>query len=581
MKKYNVNFINQNISVKANEGTTLAKVCDKAGLSLDLVCGGKGTCGKCKVVIEINNEKSIVLACQTKIFSDLSVYLTESDYKKNAGILKTSTDEGYMFNPSLKKIYKDKEAIKNECEDEFLRNCQIDVLRTFSELINQGNCKGITYIVCENEIIDVQLNDTTSFLYGSAVDMGTTTVVLYVYDLNTGELINAYSDLNKQISAGADVISRINYAGGQAGLNELNGKIMLTLNNLVQRAEIEIPYLKENLYNITLCGNSTMQHLFLGLRPNSLGISPFACITRDYVEVFGRDIDLKCPDRCKTVFLPLLGGFVGADTTAVLLTIDDDNKERLIIDLGTNGEIAAGSANGYYVASTACGPALEGGSIECGMRGTDGAIEHIKIENNQVLLKVIGNTEPSGICGSGIIDIVSELLKHDIIDKTGRMMSNDEYKQMKPYSKLNERLVEINNINSFVLYEGNNETVYINQKDIRQVQLAKSSIYSGCMAILNARGKSIDIIDEIIVAGAFGSFMDVYNAIYIGLLPNAFNKIKFIGNGAGKGAAMFLLDRNMREKCDKIVGNSIHYELANDENFAEGYIMNMNFMDFQ
>lgn len=579
MKKYNVEFINQNISVKANEGTTLAKVCDEAGFSLDLVCGGKGTCGKCKILIEINNEKSVVLACRTKICGDLSVYLTEDDYKRTANILKTATDEGCTFNTSLKKIYKDKKTIKNECRDEFLRDCHIDVLRTFSELINRENCKGITFIIYENEIIDVQPNDTTNFLYGAAVDIGTTTSVLYVYDMNTGSLINAYADLNKQISAGADVISRINYAASQAGLNELNGRIMLTLNNLVQRAEFEIPNLKENLYNITLCGNSTMQHLFLGLRPDSLGISPFACITTDYVEVYGRDIDLKCPDRCKIIFLPLLGGFVGADTTAVLLTIDDDNKERLIIDLGTNGEIAAGSANKYYVASTACGPAFEGGSIECGMIGTDGAVEHVRIENNQVLLEVIGDTEPAGICGSGIVDAVYELLKNNIIDKTGRMLSNDEYKQLKPYSTLSERLVEINNINSFVLYEGNNKAVYINQKDIRQVQLAKSSIYSGCMAILNAYGKSIECLDEIIAAGAFGSSMNVHNAMYIGLLPKALNKIKFIGNGAGKGASMFLLDRGMREKCNKIVDNSAHYELADDENFKEGYINNINFMD--
>jgi len=581
MKKYNVRFVNQNISVKADEGTTLAKVCDESGLLPDLVCGGKGTCGKCKVLIEINNEKSSVLACQTKISSDLSVYLTEDDYKRNSVILKTAADEGCIFNPSLKKIYKDKKTIKNECRDEFLRNCRIDVLRTFSELINQDNCEGITFIVCDDEIIDVQLNDTASCLYGAAVDIGTTTSVLYVYDLNTGNLINTYSDLNRQISAGADVISRINYAGSRTGLNELTGKIMLTLNNMVQRAEIEIPNLTENLYNITLCGNSTMQHLFFGFRPDSLGTSPFTCITKDYVEVFGRDMDFKCPDRCKIIFLPLLGGFVGSDTTAVLLTIDGDNKERLIIDLGTNGEIAAGNINRYYVASTACGPALEGGSMECGMRGTDGAIEHVRIENNQVILNVIGNKNPAGICGSGIIDTIAELLRNNVIDNTGRMLSSDEYKQMKPYSKLSERLVEINSINSFILYEGNNKTVYINQKDIRQIQLAKSSIYSGCMTILNAYGKSIDSIDEIIVSGAFGSFMDVCNAIYIGLLPNAVDKIKSIGNGAGKGAAMFLLDRSMREKCNKIADNSIHYELANDEDFEEGYINNMNFIDLQ
>lgn len=577
MKKYNVNFINQNVSVTAIEGTTLSKVCDEAGLSLDLVCSGKGTCGKCKVEIELSGERKVVLACQTKISDDLIVYLSVNNYKKNTNILESVADDGYIFNPSLKKIYKDKKTIINECTGEFLRNCSLNVLRTFSDLINQIECNGITFVIYESEIIDVQMNDTTNFLYGAAVDIGTTSVVLYVYDLNTGNFINAYSDLNRQIFVGADVISRINYAERKKGLDDLNGKIILTLNNLVQRAEFEIPKLKENLYNIALCGNSAMQHLFLGLRPDSLGTNPFTSITKDFVECLGKEINLKCNEKSKVIFLPLLGGFVGADTTAVLLTIDDDDKNRLIIDLGTNGEIAVGNVNNYYVASTACGPALEGGSIDCGMRGTEGAVEKVKIENNEVILNVIGNTEPSGICGSGIIDVVAELLRNKIIDNTGKMLSSDEYEQMRPYSQLSKRLIEINGINSFILYEKNSKIIYINQKDIRQIQLAKSSIYSGCMALLNAYGRSVHNMDEIIVAGAFGNYIDVNNAVYIGLLPNSLDKIKTVGNGAGKGVAMFLLDGSMREKSRKIASNSTHYELANDDKFTIGYIDNMNF----
>ncbi|MGD9569652.1 MAG: ASKHA domain-containing protein [Sedimentibacter sp.] len=576
MKKYTVNFINQNISVAAQEGTQLAKICEEAGFALDLVCNGKGTCGKCKIEIESNNVKSHVLSCETLLSSDLNVYLNKNDYKKSARILETIA-EVYSFNPSLKKIYKDKKTISNEKNAEFLRNCHIDVLRKFSELINHHNCEGITFVVFEDEIIDVEMNDTSNSLHGAAVDIGTTTVVLYVYDMTDGKLINTYSDLNSQISFGADVISRINYADSQEKLEKLNGKIIHTLNKLVQRAEIEIPNLKETLYNITLCGNSTMQHLFFGFRPDSLGISPYLSITKDYVECFGKDTNLNCKGRCKIIFLPLLGGFVGADTTAVLLSLDDDKKENLIIDLGTNGEIAAGNINKYYVASTACGPALEGENIECGMRGTEGAIEKVKIENNNVLINVIGNVEPLGMCGSGIIDIVAELLRNNIIDSTGRLLSYDEYKQMRPYSKLCDRLYEINGNNCFILYESNNKKIYVNQNDIRQIQLAKSSIYSGCMALLNACGKSLDGLNKIIVAGAFGNYIDVNNAVFIGLLPDALDKIEFIGNGAGKGISMFLLHHDMKDKCDRITSNTTHYELAEDEFFTFSYINNINF----
>lgn len=577
MKKYNVNFINQNKTIIFQEGTSLELVCQEAGYPLDLVCNGKGRCGKCKIEIESNNVKSIMLACQTKLCSDLIIYLKESDYKKSANILEDITSEGYNFNPPLRKIYKDKKAIYEEGKDGFLRNCNIEILRKFSEIINEDDCKGVTFVFYNEEVIDVQMNETTSVLYGAAADIGTTTVVLYVYNMVDGSLISTYSDLNSQISVGADVISRINKASIKNGLSELNGKIIQTLNNLVERAEFDLPNLKENLYNIILCGNSAMQHLFLGLRPDSLGISPFTSITNDYAVLYGRDISLKCNDRCKIVFLPLLGGFVGADTTAVLLTMEEDKKEKLIIDLGTNGEIAVGSINTYLVASTACGPALEGGNIEWGMRGTQGAIEKVKIENNNVILNVIGNVEPSGICGSGIIDVVAELLRNKIIDNTGRMLSYDEYKQMMPYSKLSERLMEVNGINSFILYEKDNKAICINQRDVRQIQLAKSSIYSGCMALLNACGKSLEDIDEVAVAGAFGNYIDVNNAVYIGLLPNKVSKIRAMGNGAGKGSAMFLLDRDMWDKCNKIVGNTAHFELANDENFTAWYLNSMSF----
>lgn len=579
MKKYMINFINQNLNIEVEEGTTIAKACEIAGYPLDLVCNGRGTCGKCKIAIEENNEKSIVLSCVTLVKNNLIIYLDEKNYNHKANILETSNINGEAsFNPSIKKTYLDIKSIKKTANG-YLDRCDIYILKKFSNFIYEEKCKGITFVNYEDEIIDVQLNDTTEYLYGVSIDIGTTSVVLYVYSLNTGELLKTYSSLNMQISMGADVISRIMYAqSSKTGLFELNQKIINTINNMLIKVDLDLFEFKENLYNIVLCGNSTMQHLLFNLRPDSLGSSPFSSITNNYIECFSEELKINANLRCKIIFLPLLGGFVGADTTSVLLTVENDNKNNLIIDLGTNGEIAVGNINKYLVTSTACGPALEGGSIECGMRGTFGAIEKCKIKNDEVMLKIIGDTKPFGICGSGIIDIIAELLKVDIIDKTGRMIEKEEFIKIRPESKLCDRLVKINDINCFVIYNNDESKVYISQKDIRQIQLAKSSIYSSCMILIEAFKLSLDEIDEIIISGAFGNYIDVDNAMYVGLLPSV-NKsiISNIGNGAGKGVSLYLLNKDMKNKCDEVVKNTVHYELANDEKFVDTYIRNMNF----
>lgn len=579
--EYNINFTNENLIVSVKEGTNLAKACEEAGLALDLVCGGRGTCGKCKVQVNTGHEMTDVLACQTSVTGDMSVYLSKEDRNDSVHIL-ASNIEDYTFKPHVTKTYIEKAEI-NKVK---LKNCDLFVLKKFSDLYYK-EIEGITLINYEGKIIDIQEGDKTGSLYGVAVDIGTTTVVIYVYDLITGRLLNTFSDINSQFSTGADLISRISYGSSKDGLRKLNEMIVFTLNKLLKKAEKKIPDLSENLYNIVICGNTVMEHLFLGLRPDSLGSSPFMSITHDLLEFWGYQTEVICAPRCKIVFLPILGGFVGADTAALLLTVKEENKTRLIIDLGTNGEIAIGNINGYYVTSAASGPALEGGNIECGMRAASGAIEGFKIENGEIVLKVVSDRGPIGICGSGIIDIVAELLKNNIIDRTGRMRSHDEFVGINPYSKLADRIEEINGVNSFLIYEPGKKNipetqlsmdkVYISQKDIRQIQLSKSSIYSACMTILDAYGKTIDEIDELIVAGAFGNYINDENAMYIGLLPRVKGKIRSIGNGAGKGVALYLLDKNMKKKLNKIVENSKHIQLADKEIFTDNYIRNMNF----
>ena len=277
-------------------------------------------------------------------------------------------------------------------------------------------------------------------------------------------------------------------------------------------------------------------------------------------------------------FLPLLGGFVGADTASVLLTLPVDERRCLMVDLGTNGEIAAGGGGSYKVASTACGPALEGGNIACGMRGMDGAIEKISIDGDALSFRVIGGGEAKGLCGSAIIDAVAELRSAGVIDESGRLLPADEFRAAHPGSTLDQYLGEAGEYNPAFFFTRGEQSVYLAQHDVRQIQLAKSSIYSGCVALLEASGLALEDLDALYLAGAFGNYIDVDHALEIGLLPPIpRERIVSIGNGAGQGVQLCLLDSAQLDRCQALPASIEHLELATSPRFMEEYIMNMNF----
>jgi uncharacterized 2Fe-2S/4Fe-4S cluster protein (DUF4445 family) len=321
-----------------------------------------------------------------------------------------------------------------------------------------------------------------------------------------------------------------------------------------------------------------MQQLFLNLNPENLGTSPFLSVTQDLVKGNARELNIKGNKNMKFEFLPLMGGFVGGDTVSVLASLGDTKENKLVIDLGTNGELAIGKPDKYLVASTACGPALEGAGISCGMRGTEGAIERFKILDDEIKIDVIGNSQPTGICGSGIVDIISELLDHNFIDRTGKLLDKEEYIAKHGKTKLADNLMEIDGIKSFLISRDGNKTVYINQKDIRQIQLAKSAIVSGCKILIKESGLREEEISEIVLSGAFGNYINIKNAVNIGLLPNIDAiPIESVGNGAGLGVQKYLLSKETRNLVDKIKENSQHIELSMNSEFQNEYISNMHF----
>ena len=573
---YKIIFVNQKKEVEV-EGGTLADACALAGYPLNLVCGRMGTCGKCAVTVERDGKKEKVLACKTMVERDEKIYLERSDYEHEGNVLTFSKLGRMESNPAITKIYHSAEELKPETGGDFLKDVKMPVMRKFAAMRASSGFKGCTFVYFMHQIIDIQEGDTRNLCYGAAVDIGTTTVAVYLYDLVQNKLIATKSSLNKQLIHGADVIARNVYAQeGEKRLEEMQRLIRDTINEMLKEGMGFDDTIKENLYHVVLCGNSTMQHLFYGFNPAGLGASPFANITAQEIFCYGKDVQLECAKEAVIEFLPLLGGFVGADTTSVLLTLPDDRKNYLMVDLGTNGEIAVGNYEHFLVASTACGPALEGGNIACGMRGTTGAIEKVVLENDEAIYKVIGNTSPLGLCGSGIIDAVEELRRIGMIDAEGTLLSREEYKKKHPDSQLAERLKDVEKHNRGFYFVEGAKPVYLSQKDIRQIQLAKSSICSGCLTLLEEAGISVDEVDQLFLAGAFGNYIDIEHALSIGLLPEVDReKIVSIGNGAGQGVQSLLLDSTFRKKLEEIPDHTAHVELGNHPGFMEKYIENL------
>lgn len=573
-------------SILVEAGKTVAEACALVGFPQNLVCGGKGTCKKCLVTIRENDLVSEVLGCQHLVSEDMSILISKEAALSQ--ILETTDNDALSFNPKTRIASIPFSQLKTEMcsyDLETIRNIlnlpvnmsSIKILQKSSEVFHQKNFEFMNFVLFNNEIIDLIPSNEELNAYGVAFDIGTTSVVGYLYDLTNGVLIHQYSSLNKQISFGGDVISRIDYAStSHENLNNIQHAIIETVNNILSNLFYESKIAADAVYDCVFCGNSTMAHLFLGLNPLHLGLSPFTGISRDTVILNAEELNININPLGKITFLPLLGGFVGADTTAVLLGLPKDDAYRLMIDLGTNGEIAVGNHNKYFVASTACGPALEGAGIHMGMRGTTGAIEKITLVDNEIQCHVIGNAPPLGFCGSGIIDAIAFLFREKLIYDRGNFIKGEDLDNH-PFS---DRFgIDETNQRYFIFVRHtdnpNGKEMIITQKDVRQVQLAKAAIFTGCFLLTEKFGIKGHDLKEITLAGAFGNYIDIKNAQFIGLLPKIEGvPIRSIGNGAGTGSQLFLLSQDEATRCEEIPQNTTHIELATDPSFSNLYMQN-------
>lgn len=526
--------------VKVLPETTILDAALKAGIEIDVPCGGKGICGKCRVEViegasEPNaNEKAVIsteqlakgvrLACQTKIYHEMKVKISQRN---------TSFEENILTD-------------------------------------------GV------ESVIEWELNNGKMGKYGIAFDIGTTTLVGMLVNLHDGKQLGVEGCSNPQAKFGDDVISRINYCiSHNKGLHELHASIINKINTIIKNLCKNSGIKKSEIYEITVAGNTTMNHIFLGIDPSSLGYSPYKPCFVEPKNTKASDLKIDINENGNVYTLPNIAGYVGGDTVAGILSSGMYNTDKitLIVDIGTNGEIALGNKERIITCSAAAGPAFEGARISQGMRADYGAIDKVVI-NDDVRVNVIGNVEPRGICGTGLIDAVAELLREGIIDNSGKI--NDiEHLTGNISDKIKNRIVKGENGTSFILVEKENvdsKPIMLTQKDVRELQLAKGAIYAGIMILCREYGIEPSEIEEILLAGAFGNYINPKSAVRVGILPNvSIERIKFIGNAAGSGAKLTLLSPKHRTIAEQIARTAQYIELAANPDFQTIFMDAMGF----
>lgn len=489
--KYPVHFINEKCTCMAESGMTILEAEIAAGIVPDAPCGGKGTCGKCRILLDGME----ALACQSRVTREMTV-VTFAGGQQNYQILRTGLGRAVDCDPG---------PLPGQVKTPLL----------------------------------------------AAVDLGSTSVVAYLMGGVSGKVLGVKSMPNPQRQFGADVVMRCSHAM-EHSMEALSFCIREAVDGLLHDLASGCGCSATDIVRVVMAGNSCMHHLFLEILVDTLALAPYEPRVKDAVTRKASDCGIHvCPDA-QLHWLPNIGGFVGADTTACMLTAEYDRREpmTLLIDIGTNGEMVLGNRDGYSVCSTAAGPAFEGAKITCGMRGSTGAIDHVYLEDGKLRLHVIGDVRPTGICGSGLLDAVYCLLKTGHIDASGRMKDTYYF----------------------------TPEVFLTPKDVRELQLAKAAIAAGVQLLCKHRGVALTDIQELLLAGAFGSYLNPVSACGIGLLPGALlDRIRPIGNAAGQGAQIAALNIHEFERGRKLAETADFLELALSPDFQDVYVDELSF----
>ena len=538
-------FLPQKIEFEMEPGMTVLEASGLAGVHIDGNCAGAGTCGKCKVRIAEGNNKNFSSEEEAKL----------SEKELNAGYRLAC------------KFVPETDCVVEVPLIQGAANRKTKLVKLPSDFLGREDYKALP---------------EGQNCYGVAFDIGTTTVVGMLCDLKTNEVVSIAALTNPQGVYGADVISRIMYAGeSDDNLKNIHQVVIDCMNQMILGFMKTEQIAKEDIYEVTMVGNTTMSHLLIGIDPSSLAVAPFHPVFTKEKHGPASDLGINIRPEGTYYLMANIAGHVGSDITAGVIATEILNSGKVVlqIDIGTNGEIVLTGKGRSMACSTAAGPAFEGASIFQGMRAAAGAIEKVYVEDGDLKIKVIGNQKPVGICGSGIIDGVAVMVEQGFVEDSGRFAKPEALLKKGVSQALIDRFRTGENGKEFVLHYGDDGIdIVLLQKDIREVQLAKGAISAGILLMMQELDIGVNEIDLINIAGAFGSYIDIESAVTIGLLPKVErNKIESVGNAAGIGAAMALLSPDKRREAEHLAETIDHIELAACPNFQDEYVKAMGF----
>lgn len=579
-------------SYKFEVGRNLLDIIQSNNLGMESPCGGKGLCGKCKVKVLSGNinpltneefkflsrdeiDNKVRLGCLVYPEGDIHIEFLD---KKN--INHKILSDGYMPNfekkPLLRKEVYDieKPTLDNNIPYEEILEKHFkydfkDEYYLLKDIPNIFECEKCTGVYIGEKLIGIEVNDTQDKLYSVAIDIGTTTVVCSLIDVKNKCEISSESEINPQKEYGLDVLSRIHFIKNKEnGLETLHKLIINCINDLIKKLCIKNSINESNIYEVSIAANTTMMHILLNINPMSIGKSPYSPTFVKSKNIRAKDLGIEISKFGSVYLLPGVSSYIGADIVAgvCVSNLKETDKNVLFIDIGTNGEMVLSKKGELVSCSCAAGPALEGMNISCGMRAGDGAIENIKI-GNEISINTIGNQKPIGICGSGIVDAISELARVKLIGKTGRIAKKDAVKDNEKISHLSDYIVDENKKRRFIISKLDKE-ISITQEDIRQVQLAKGAILSGIYALADQVNMEINELDEVIIAGQFGKHLSIESLVGVGIIPKELkDRITYIGNSSKTGAIMSLLSKDIRKNMDFIASDINYFELSTKEGY--------------